>query len=290
MAWLQPRSLSEALELLSRKHLRIVSGGTDLFVNGQRYLNEAEPADWLDIGRIGELKEIRRTEAGLEIGAAVTASEIWQDERFSAVPALQQAAKTVGGWQIQNRATLGGNVANASPAADMVVPLVAFRAEVRLAGKEGTRTVPVSEFITGPKRTNLREGELIVSLFIPAFNLEVPQVFLRHDQRSATDISIVSVALLLNVNDQRIDWGTAAIGAAAPKPFVLGAEEEQHWEGELNAEKLQQLAAMYAAASSPITDIRASEEYRRALVGTYVQRAARLLLNQIEGTEKGETR
>ncbi|GGA26615.1 FAD binding domain-containing protein [Paenibacillus physcomitrellae] len=287
MAWLQPHSLSEALELLSRNP-RIVCGGTDLFVNAQRNGIEAQSTDWLDIGRIEELKRILRTEEGLEIGAAVTAAEIWQGSRFACVPALQQAAKTVGGWQIQNRASLGGNVANASPAADMVVPLVAYRAEVRLASQAGSRSVPISEFIIGPKRTALREGEMIVSLFIPARSLDVPQVFLRHDQRSATDISIISVALLLSPKAGQIEWGTAAVGAAAPKPFVLGSEVEQGWSGELDAGRLQKLADLYAGASSPITDVRAGEEYRRSLVGTYIKRAANLLLDQISGSEKGE--
>jgi len=278
MAWLQPRSLDEALELLRERNPRIVCGGTDLFVNVQRKSYESEHTDWLDIRRVPELQATRRTEAGLEIGAAVTAAEIWGSDTFRVVPALQQAARIVGGWQIQNRASLGGNVANASPAADMVVPLVAYRAEVRLAGADGTRSVPIADFITGPKATQLRERELITSLFIPARVLEVPQVFLRHDQRAATDISIVSVALLLQGKGHEIEWGTAAVGAAAPKPFTLSAEEEERWSGELTAAKLDELSALYVQHSSPITDVRASAEYRRALVGTYIKRAANALL------------
>lgn len=208
----------------------------------------------------------------------MTAAEIWGSDAFGVVPALQQAARIVGGWQIQNRASLGGNVANASPAADMVVPLVAYRAEVRLTGADGTRSVPIADFISGPKATQLRERELIASLFIPARMLEVPQVFLRHDQRAATDISIVSVALLLQGNGSEIEWGTAAVGAAAPKPFVLSAEEDQRWSGELTAVKLEELGGLYARRSSPITDVRASADYRRALVGTYIRRAANALL------------
>ncbi|MGG6313364.1 FAD binding domain-containing protein [Paenibacillus macerans] len=278
MAWLQPRSLSEALELLQERSPRIVCGGTDLFVNAQRKSYEAKHTDWLDIRRVPELTKTRRTEAGLEIGAAVTAAEIWGSDAFNVVPALQQAARIVGGWQIQNRASLGGNVANASPAADMVVPLAAYRAEIRLAGAEGTRSVPIADFISGPKVTVLRERELIASLFIPARMLEVPQVFLRHDQRAATDISIVSVALVLQGRKDEIEWGTAAVGAAAPKPFVLDSEEERLWAGELSAAKLGELSGLYARRSSPITDVRASAEYRRALVGTYIQRAANALI------------
>ncbi|MGP0584754.1 FAD binding domain-containing protein [Paenibacillus timonensis] len=278
MAWHQPRSLDEALEQLRERSPRIVCGGTDLFVNAQRKSYESEQTDWLDIRRVPELHLTRRTEAGLEIGAAVTAAEIWGSDVFSVVPALQQAARIVGGWQIQNRASLGGNVANASPAADMVVPLVAYRAEVRLAGVDGTRSVPIADFISGPKATQLRERELIASLFIPARMLEVPQVFLRHDQRAATDISIVSVALLLQGKGREIEWGTAAVGAAAPKPFVLVAEDEQRWSGELTAAKLDELGDLYTRRSSPITDVRASADYRRALVGTYIKRAASALL------------
>lgn len=281
MAWLQPRSLTEALEQLQERKPRIACGGTDLFVNGQRRESERTGMDWLDLRNVAELREVSRHEDGLEIGAAVTAAEIWGSDTFSIVPALQQAAQIVGGWQIQNRASLAGNVANASPAADMVVPLVAYRAEVRLAGADGSRSVPVEEFITGPKQTGLREGEIITSLFIPERMLGIPQIFLRYDQRAATDISIVSVALVLQGSAGQVEWATAAIGAAAPKPFTLNAEEELLWNGELNEDKLEKLGDLYARRSSPITDIRASAEYRRSLVGTHIKRAARLLAGNL---------
>jgi len=278
MAWLQPRSLSEALEMIQKQRPRIVCGGTDLFVNAQARQVELLNTNWLDLRHVPELRKVSRTEEGLEIGAALTAAEIWGGDTFRSVPALQQAARIVGGWQIQNRASLGGNVANASPAADMAVPLIAYRAEVRLAGAYGTRSLPIAEFIKGPKLTELRPGEIITSLFIPDRMLGTPQVFLRHDQRAATDISIVSIALVFQGRGDQVEWATAAIGAAAPKPFTLSSEEEQLWTGELNADKLEQLGELYKRRSSPITDVRASADYRRSLVGTYVIRAARVLL------------
>ncbi|MBW4084576.1 xanthine dehydrogenase family protein subunit M [Paenibacillus sp. S150] len=278
MAWLRPGSLPEALELLQEQQPRPVCGGTDLFVGGQVKQTAPVNMDWLDLRGIPELHKVSLTEEGLEIGAGITAAEIWGDEAFGIVPALQQAARIVGGWQIQNRASLGGNVANASPAADMVVPLVAYRAEVRLSGPAGTRGVPVAEFIQGPKLTGLQPGELIVSLFIPQRMLGVRQIFLRHDQRAATDISIVSVALVLAGTGKEVDWASAAVGAAAPKAFTLSEEEELLWRGGLNDSKLQQLAELYEQRSSPISDIRASAAYRRSLVNTYIKRAAHTLI------------
>jgi CO/xanthine dehydrogenase FAD-binding subunit len=285
MAWYRPQSLPEALELLERRRPRIVCGGTDLFVNAPRKEYEAGKTDWLEVRGLPELRRISRQAEGLEIGAAVTAAEIWESRELRMVPALQQAARIVGGWQIQNRASIGGNVANASPAADMLVPLVAYRAEVRLASASGSRSVPIADFVEGPKRTQLRPGEMIVSLFIPARMLGAPQIFLRHDQRAATDISIVSVALILQGNARQVEWGTAAVGAAAPKPFTLSDEEERLWAGKLDADKLRRLGELYAQRSSPITDVRAGAQYRRSLVGTYVVRAGQTLLSNLEQTE-----
>jgi CO/xanthine dehydrogenase FAD-binding subunit len=285
MAWLRPRCLSEALEQLDKQRHRIVCGGTDLFVNAPSKANEIAHTDWLDVRSLPELKRVSRSSEGLEIGAAVTAAEIWGNEIFSAVPALQQAARIVGGWQIQNRASIGGNVANASPAADMLVPLFAYRAEVRLTGAYGTRSVPIEAFVTGPKRTELQHGELITSLFVPARMLDTPQIFLRHDQRAATDISIVSIALILQGTAQQVEWGTAAIGAAAPKPYTLSQKEDSLWSGEIRTDKLESLGDLYAQRSSPITDIRAGAAYRRSLVKTYTIRAAQTLLARMEQME-----
>ncbi|MBD2843730.1 FAD binding domain-containing protein [Paenibacillus sp. IB182496] len=280
MAWIQPRSVAEAVELLQQRRARVVCGGTDLFVGGPARPLAPEQEDWLDVRRIPELCGARRTEEGLEIGAAVTAAQLWEEETYRALPALQQAAKIVGGWQIQNRASLGGNVANASPAADMVVPLMAYRAKVRLAGASGERRMALQDFIRGPRMTALQEGELIVSLIVPERMLGTAQVFLRHDQRAATDISIVSVALAAAVAGGEIAWASAAVGAAAARAYTLSEEEEQLWRGRLDAKAMARLGALYAARSAPITDVRAGEDYRRSLVDTYIQRAARTVLGQ----------
>ncbi|TDF92020.1 FAD binding domain-containing protein [Paenibacillus piri] len=277
MAWLKPQRVDEALKWMNEYEPKIVCGGTDLFVNWQSRKRTADAANWLDIQGLQELKQIERTEEGLVLGAAVTASQLWQDERAQCFPSLQQAARIVGGWQIQNRASIGGNLANASPAADMVVPLAACKAVIRVSSANGSRSIPISDFLLGPRTTALKPNEMITSVLIPQACLDVPQIFLRHDQRGATDISIVSVALIVKGSRDQVEWASAAVGAANPVPYTL-PELEHQWKGGLNAGKLTAIAESYAAHSKPITDVRASAKYRQAMVKVYVERAAKALL------------
>lgn len=280
MAWYTPRTIEEAMDKLAEPGGKIICGGTDLFVNWPRRQAMFEDANWVDIHRLPELKRIVRTDEGIELGAAVTAAEIWQSELLKLVPALQQAAKIVGGWQIQNRASIGGNIANASPAADMIIPLAAFKARVNIVGIRGRRTMLLSDTITGPRQTVLAADELIESVLIPERMLGAPQQFLRHDQRGATDISIVSAAVVLQGTASQIEWGSAAVGAANARPLVL-PEQDLAWAGKLTTDKIERIAEAYAASSRPISDVRASADYRHAMVKVYVQRAA-LALFELE--------
>lgn len=276
MSWLRPQTLQQALTWLDEYRPTIVCGGTDLFVNWPRRRYEYEEQHWLDIQNVPELKKIERDATGLHIGAAVTAAELWQSELVQEATALQQAARVVGGWQIQNRASLGGNIANASPAADMVVPLVAYGAGIRLESKHGARTLSISEFITGPRQTAKRPDELIATITIPAASLETASAFVRLDQRGATDISIVSAAVALAVDGNDIAWGRVAVGAAHPVPLTL-PEVDEAWRGKLTPELVEHVAGRYAAECRPISDVRASAEYRRAMVKVFITRAVRSL-------------
>jgi carbon-monoxide dehydrogenase medium subunit len=160
----------------------------------------------------------------------------------------------------------------------MVVPLYAYKAVVRVSSARGLRTVPISDFVLGPRKTALLPDEMITSVFIPKASLDVPQIFLRHDQRGATDISIVSVAFVVNGHRDRIEWANAAVGAANPTPFTV-PEQEERWMGHLNSTKLAEIADKYADRSNPISDVRASADYRKALVKVYIQRAAKIVLS-----------
>ena len=276
MTWLRPENLQQALTWLNEYHPRIVCGGTDIFVDWLRRKHEFTGVHWLDIRSLPELKETAFTSEGLEIGAAVTAAEIWQRQEFQAVSALQQAARVVGGWQIQNRASLGGNIANASPAADMVIPLVAYAAEVKLVSVHGERWVSITQFIQGPRQTLLRPEELITAIRIPNESLHHPSAFVRHDQRGATDISIVSAAVVFHGNADSIQWGRAAVGAAHPVPLSL-PEVDARWAGPLTIEKVEEVASGYARSCRPISDVRASADYRRAMVKVFIRRAVQSL-------------
>jgi CO/xanthine dehydrogenase FAD-binding subunit len=278
MAWYRPHNLDEALKILDSEKPKIVCGGTDLFVDWPTRQHESDTNEWMDIQNLPELRHIESKSEGMEIGAAVTAAEIWGNPLFLQVPALQQAARVIGGWQIQNRASIGGNIANASPAADLVVPLVAYRAHLKLSSMEGSRSLPVIDFITAPKSTQIEETEIITSIFIPNEVLGVPQTFLRHDQRGGTDISLVSVAAIVSGTHDYLHWIQIAVGAANYKPVIL-PDLNQQINGKLTDEQLDHIADLYADNCNPITDVRASAEYRREMVKVFVKRAISEILN-----------
>lgn len=278
MAWYRPQTLAQALELLSSKRPKVVCGGTDLFVNWSMRQGASTVTDWMDIGQLAELKQIRQDNEGLHIGAAVTASEIAESPVCQQVAALQKAARVVGGWQIQNRASIGGNIANASPAADMVIPLAAYQARVNLSSVESSRSILLTDFIEGPRKTQLADNELITSVFIPNQVLGVPQTFLRHDQRGGTDISLVSVAAVVKGTEQHPEWMQIAVGAANYKPVYL-PDLHQFLKGSGTfAARLEQIADLYAEHCHPISDVRASAEYRLAMVKVFLKRAVSEIL------------
>ncbi|MCM3712540.1 FAD binding domain-containing protein [Alkalihalobacillus oceani] len=267
MSWHSPSTLEEALNLLEEEQAQIVCGGTDLFVNFQAE-QELRNRSWLNIQHLPELRQIRRVEGGIEIGAAVTASEIWQSTLLEELPALQEASRVIGGWQIQNRASIGGNLANASPAADLIIPLVAYEATVTLKSKERTRIVPLVDFVTAPKKTTLEKNEMITAIFIPDKVSGLPQTFLRHDQRGGTDISLVSVAVVLEESSRRVNWLNVAVGAANGKPVFAAFHDV-----ESNETAIARLAELVAAQCQPITDVRASAAYRQAMVSVFIKKA-----------------
>lgn len=273
MVWYRPQNLDEAMIILEKKTPKIVCGGTDLFVHlTAEQTKLAQVENWLDIQNLRELKKIEITDQGIEIGAAVTAAEIWQSPLLKPLPALQKASREVGGWQIQNRASIGGNIANASPAGDMIVPLAAYHSKIKLRSLAGTRTLPIDDVLVGPKKTRITEKEMIVSVVIPNEFLNVPQTFLRLDQRGGTDISLVSVAAIVKGTKDQIENAQIAVGAAHFKPLVLPDLTEM-LKGTMTLENLDVIAERYAEVCQPISDIRASAEYRRAMVKVFIKKA-----------------
>jgi|CXWL01.1.fsa_nt_gi CO/xanthine dehydrogenase FAD-binding subunit len=269
---LQPRSLDEALALLAAHPTATpLAGCTDLFV--APLLARLDRPAVLDLGRLRELVGIRETAAGIAIGAGTTFSTL-RDEPLirQRMPALAAAAAQIGGWQIQNRATLGGNVVNASPAGDALPVLLALDATAVVASTAGERRIPYDAFHVGYRRTALAVGELLVRLEIPVPPAGSQQAFRKVGTRAAQAISKLSVAILGRVQDGRIAELRLAAGSVAATPIRLRAAEAGA-RGRPADTATAALAGQLAAAEvTPIDDVRSTAEYRRYALERVVRR------------------
>jgi len=286
----QPSTLKEALALKERfdGNACFLAGGTDLLVAMKEY-KESHRA-LLDIKQIPELRAIRQEDGGLCFGAAVTTRAIARSplvqERF---PLFSRSLKMLGSMQIGNRATLGGNLANASPSADSAPSLLALEASVKLAGPKGERLVPLENFFVGPGETVINR-ELLTGVYVPSAPAQGRGFFYKLGPRGAPeDICIVSVALFAVPDAARTSWKEVriALGAVAPTP-IRARHAEQALRGQLIGGKATADAARLAAEkdSRPISDIRGSSSYRRAMVRLLVARALDHLAGEITGELK----
>jgi CO/xanthine dehydrogenase FAD-binding subunit len=267
-----PTSLEAALELLAENpDVRPVAGCTDLMVGEPEDL--AALPEVMDLLRIPELRGIRRLDGGLEIGATTTFWEIRHSPEVAAIcPILCDAARQVGGWQIQSRATLGGNVANASPAGDSLPALLALDAVAVVAAPGGRREIPYRELHTGYRRLALRPGELLAWFRLPRPQPGERQFYRKVGTREAQAISKVVVALVGNVVDGAIERLRVAAGSVAATPVRLTPVEEGVL-GRPPGEETAALAGRLAAESvEPIDDVRSTAGYRRWVLARVVRR------------------
>ncbi|MBW0005348.1 MAG: xanthine dehydrogenase family protein subunit M [Hyphomicrobiales bacterium] len=292
--YLRPASLKAALSTLAQASgkgrsahpLTVLAGGTDIYPTraGKQAWLESFPRDFLDITQIPQLRGIRRDGRAILIGAATTWTDIVAARLPPAFDALKQAALQIGGLQIQNRGTLGGNIVNASPAADGVPPLLALDAEVDIASVRGERSVPLASFIRGNRQTGLARDELVVAIRLPGHRASSRSLFLKLGARSHLVISIVSVAMLL---DQGAD-GTIAdiritVGAASAVPTRLAALEAELRGERLDASLIERVTPGLFSVLTPLDDVRASSHYRRAAARILVRRAlANFMEPQVE--------
>jgi CO/xanthine dehydrogenase FAD-binding subunit len=235
------------------------------------------PEAMMDLTRVPELGEWGEEDGKLRVGAGVTYTRIIA-ELGDRLPGLAMASRTVGSPQIRNRGTVGGNLGTASPAGDGLPPLYASDAEVEVASTGGTRRVPVTEFVTGPKRNALRPGELIAAFHIP--EAEGPQQYSKIGTRNAMVIAVCSFGLALHPEQRKV--GTC-VGSAAPTPvrareaeeFVEGVlAEGDFWEsrGSLDESALRRFGEMVEMAARPISDVRGTADYRTHAVGVLARR------------------
>jgi CO/xanthine dehydrogenase FAD-binding subunit len=269
--YLRPSSLSDALEALARPWT-VLAGGTDFY---PARVGRAIDDNVLDITAIAALRGIVAGPDGWRLGATTTWSELIDAELPPLFDGLKQAAREVGGRQIQNVGTLAGNLCNASPAADGVPPLLALDAEVELAGRAGVRRLPVSAFVTGNRRTVLAPGELLVALHVPKPGRPARSAFLKLGARRYLVISIAMAAATLEIEADRIAAARVAVGACSTVAQRLPALEAALVGASLDHHLADRLEAAQLAPLSPIDDVRGSANYRSDAVVTLLRRLLR---------------
>ena len=269
--YLRPTTLSEALAALAETRTTILAGGTDLFpALGDR--------PWrgpvLDISAIKELRGIRWSDEHLEIGGRTTWSEIVKAELPRGFEGLQAAAREIGSVQIQNQATVGGNICNASPAADGVTALMALDAEVVLTSRGGSRSTPLAEFVLGNRKTQLRKDEILTRVRVPRRVANAASAFLKLGARRYLVISIVMVAANLVVDEAgQIREALICVGSCSPKAVRLAELERELVDSPARNGFGQILRDSHMARLAPIDDVRATAAYRREAAKTLVKRA-----------------
>jgi carbon-monoxide dehydrogenase medium subunit len=269
-----PRSLAEALDLLARNpRARPFAGGTDLLV--QMRAGQLDPDLLVDLKHIPELNELDCDGSGtLRLGAAVPCCRIYEDERVRRYwPALAEVAEMIGGIPIQSRASLGGNLCNAAPSADSVPVLIALRAVCRIAGPLGERRIAVEEFCTGPGRTVLGPGELLVGFEIPPPEPASGACYLRFTPRAEMDIAVAGAAAAVRLSNGVIAWARVALAAVAPTPLLVREAGDWLADKAPTEENIREAAELARKAAKPITDMRGTAEQRRHLVGVLTRRA-----------------
>ena len=269
--YLAPRHLNEALALLTPGIIPL-AGGTDLFLEIERL--KKQPKAVIDLKRIPDMDRIESSNGRVSVGTLALMDTLANSSLMqNTYHALAESARVVGSTQTRNRATLGGNLANASPAADTATPLMALGAAVLAADSNGTREIPAESLFVGPGKTALREGELLTAILIPTMPIRAGSSFQRCT-RTAMDIAVVNCAAFvqLDENESVID-ARIALGAVGPTP-LRAVSAEHHLKGQKLTSDITVAAAAFAADDAkPIDDVRASAIYRKDMVRVLTQRA-----------------
>jgi carbon-monoxide dehydrogenase medium subunit len=274
-----PKTLPQAIALLAKHgdRARILAGGTDILVQLREGRRDADIL--VDVKNIKQLNELtcspKSTNPDLRIGAAVPCYRIYEHKNLRKFyPGLIDAAELIGGIQIQSRASLGGNLCNASPAADSIPALIAYQAVCVIAGANGTRDVPVEKFCSGPGRNVLQPGELLVTLRMPPPAPHSGVHYQRFIPRNEMDIAVVGVgaAVTLDESKTRCTAARIALAAVAPTPLLVADAGAALVDGELTDALISKAAAAAQAAAQPISDMRGDADYRKHLVAVLAKR------------------
>jgi carbon-monoxide dehydrogenase medium subunit len=270
-SYFKPKSLEEALDVLQAEGTRVLAGGTDLLVEMRG--GEKCQEKLVDIKGIKDLEEIRvDPQNGSVIGACVPLNEVIDNAKVrECLPLLAEAAFSIATYQLRNRATLVGNICNASPAADMAPALYVLSAEVVIAGPSGERKLPVCDFFTGVKQTALEPGEMVLRVEIPGIS-EAKMGFLKKQRIRGHDLALINAAGLA---DRQAGTLKICIGACAVTPVLIPNTDSLFREIKDLEELAESLAELAEKSISPIDDVRASKEYRKDMVKVFVKRLTR---------------
>ena len=279
MGYARPTGLDEALRLMAERPWRVLAGGTDLY---PATTAQQLAGDVLDIGGLGPLRGIAETQTHWRIGGRTSWSDVLRADLPPAFDALKRAAREIGGVQIQNAGTVGGNLCNASPAADGVPPLLVLDAEVELASAAGRRTLPVAEFLTGPRLTARRADELLTAVLVPRRAAAGRSGFLKLGARKYLVISIAMTAVRLVTQAGRVAEAAVAVGACsatarripAVERSLAGRPADTTLAGAV-------LDAEVAAGLAPIDDVRSSASYRAQAAAELIRRMLAQLSSRV---------
>ncbi len=276
MRYEAPRTLEQAVELLRAESglSRVLAGGTDVLV--QLRSGMVEPELIVDIKRIDGMKSITAEDGGFRIGAAVSGAELGEHDGVRRLwPGVVEAMELIGSAQVQGRATMAGNLCNASPAADSVPAMIAAGAIARVAGSGGTREVAAEEIATGPGQTSLAKDEIVVSILLPARPPGSSDAYLRFIPRTEMDIAVVGAGVSLTLDAGGVcSAARVALGAVAERALLVPEAAEALIGSKLDAGALARLDAAASAACRPIDDKRGTKEYRIQVAGVLARRAA----------------
>jgi carbon-monoxide dehydrogenase medium subunit len=282
MDYRSPGTVKEVVELLAAHNgaAYVLAGGTDLLVKLRAGM--VAPQIVVDLKAIPQLRGIAADARGFRIGAATSCAEIGEHAAVGkAWPGVVEALQLIGSTQIQGRATAGGNLCNASPAADSVPAMIAAGAVCEVAGPGGERDVPVENIVTGPGKTSLARGEFIVGFRLPQPRARQGDAYLRLIPRTEMDIAVVGVGVALALDDAGVcTHARVGLGAVAPTPLLVADGAKALIGTKVDAAALARLAAAASAACKPIDDKRGTIAYRVNVAGVLARRAAQIALER----------
>ena len=282
MRYEAPKTLEQAIALLSGANgqARLLAGGTDVLI--QLRSGRADPQLLVDIKAIPEMRAVVADSGGYRIGAAVTCMELIENEAFARDwPGIVDGVKLIGSVQVKVCATMGGNLCNASPAADSVPALIAAGAIVCIAGPLGRREAPVEDFVLGPGRTSLGNGELVASIQLPRRAPHSGDAYLRFTPRTEMDIAVVGAAVNLTLDGKGVcSRARISLGAVAARALLVSDAAAALIGTRIDEAALDRLAAAARAACRPIDDKRGTKDFRIKVAGVMARRAAAIAMER----------